>query len=247
MSYAENQKATLNAGEYGYLMEGLNSKAIPEPQLLIKNHKEKINNEFLTRLVIPATNFAATFLKLGYLQIKQIFNDNNINYAKYTITQASDLKSKLEKLEIKQNQGTIMSMDIVNMYPSCKLKLIKQAFRHYARNLPPKDKKKIEKCIEMIAFGMKATLICYQDEYFNYKGIVEENGVDGNKDENGLAIGGYESAFCVDVGATYVYKMNENILNKLQFAGTYQDNGLTIFRERLSHRQAIHWLHHFQI
>ena len=99
----------------------------------------------------------------------------------------------------------------------------------------------------MTAFGMKATLICYQDEYFNYKGIVEENGVDGNKDENGLAIGGYESAFCLDVGATYVYKMNEKILNKLRFAGTYRGNGLMIFRERLSHRQAIHWLRHFQI
>eukprot|EP00957_Ditylum_brightwellii_P065229 4947092-Ditylum_brightwellii.AAC.1 len=41
--------------------------------------------------------------------------------------------------------------------------------------------------------------------------------------------------------------MNENILNKLRYAGTYQDNGLTIFRERLSHKQAIHWLHHFQL
>eukprot|EP00957_Ditylum_brightwellii_P060008 4555829-Ditylum_brightwellii.AAC.1 len=76
--------------------------------------------------------------------------------------------------------------------------------------------------------------------------MVEENGIDGNEDENGLAIRGYESAFCADVGATYVYKINENILNKLQFAGTYQDNGLTIFRERLPHRQAIHWLRHFK-
>eukprot|EP00957_Ditylum_brightwellii_P196289 14955091-Ditylum_brightwellii.AAC.1 len=81
----------------------------------------------------------------------------------------------------------------------------------------------------MIAFGMKATLIRYHNEYFNYKGVVEENGIDGNEDENGLAIREYESAFCVDVGATYVYEMDENILNKLQFAGTYRDNGLTIF------------------
>eukprot|EP00957_Ditylum_brightwellii_P119584 9123999-Ditylum_brightwellii.AAC.1 len=114
-----------------------------------------------------------------------------------------------------------MSMDIVNMYPSCKLKLIKQAFCHYAQNLPQKDKIMIEKCIEMIAFGMKAPLIRYQDEYFNYKGVVEESGIDGDEDENGLAIGGYESAFCADIGATYVYKMNENILNNLRFAETY--------------------------
>eukprot|EP00957_Ditylum_brightwellii_P073466 5582770-Ditylum_brightwellii.AAC.1 len=50
MSYVESLKAILNAGEYKYLMEGLNSKAIPEPQLLIKDHKEKINNEFPMRL-----------------------------------------------------------------------------------------------------------------------------------------------------------------------------------------------------
>eukprot|EP00957_Ditylum_brightwellii_P197447 15043644-Ditylum_brightwellii.AAC.1 len=96
-----------------------------------------------------------------------------------------------------------MPMDIVNMYPSCKLKLIKQAFCYYARNLQCKDKRTIEKCIEMIAFRMNATLICYRDGYFNYKGVVEENRIDGNEDENGLAIGGYESAFCANVGATY--------------------------------------------
>eukprot|EP00957_Ditylum_brightwellii_P054139 4100745-Ditylum_brightwellii.AAC.1 len=81
----------------------------------------------------------------------------------------------------------------------------------------------------MIAFGMKVTLIRYQDEYFNYKGVMEESEIDGNEDENGLVIRGYESAFCADVGATYIYEMNENILNKLRFAGTYQDDGLTIY------------------
>eukprot|EP00957_Ditylum_brightwellii_P053541 4057095-Ditylum_brightwellii.AAC.1 len=92
----------------------------------------------------------------------------------------------------------------------------------------------------MIAFGMKAILVCYQDEYFNYKGVVEEGMNDGDEDENGLAIGAYEAAFCADVGATYVYEMNENILNKLRFAGTYRDDRLTIFNECLLHRQTIH-------
>eukprot|EP00957_Ditylum_brightwellii_P019434 1466154-Ditylum_brightwellii.AAC.1 len=61
----------------------------------------------------------------------------------------------------------------------------------------------IKKCIKMIAFGMKATLIIYCDEYFNYKGVVGENVNDDDEDENGLAIGAYEAAFCADVGATY--------------------------------------------
>eukprot|EP00957_Ditylum_brightwellii_P144140 10981983-Ditylum_brightwellii.AAC.1 len=140
-----------------------------------------------------------------------------------------------------------MPMDIVNMYPSCKLKLIKQAFRHYTCNLLRKHKKTIETCIKMIAFRIKTTLIRYRDEYFIYKGVVGENGSNGDEDEKKIAIGGYESAFCADVGATYVYKMNESILNKLRYAGTYQDDGLTIFREHLSHRQAIHWLRHFHL
>eukprot|EP00957_Ditylum_brightwellii_P044680 3387432-Ditylum_brightwellii.AAC.1 len=39
--YKEDKKCLqgiLSTGEYGYLMEGLRSKVIPEPQLLIKDH-----------------------------------------------------------------------------------------------------------------------------------------------------------------------------------------------------------------
>eukprot|EP00957_Ditylum_brightwellii_P203964 15336981-Ditylum_brightwellii.AAC.1 len=96
-----------------------------------------------------------------------------------------------------------MLMDIVNMYPSFKLRLIKQAFRYYGRNLRSKEKKTIKKCIEMIAFGTKSTLICYKNKYFNYKGVIDCNTNDDDEDENGLAIGSYKAAFCADVGATY--------------------------------------------
>eukprot|EP00957_Ditylum_brightwellii_P042663 3230417-Ditylum_brightwellii.AAC.1 len=99
----------------------------------------------------------------------------------------------------------------------------------------------------MIAFGMKLTLIHYKDEYFNYKGVIDDNANDTNEDKNGLAIGSYKAAFCADVGATYVYKMNKKILDKLQFAGTYWDDGLTIFNEHLSLHKAIHWLRRFQL
>eukprot|EP00957_Ditylum_brightwellii_P019121 1440662-Ditylum_brightwellii.AAC.1 len=77
-----------------------------------------------------------------------------------------------------------MLMDTVNMYPSCKLKLIKQALCYYARDLQPTEKSTIKKCIKMIAFGMKSTLIQYKDEYFNYKGVVGENESNNNEDEN---------------------------------------------------------------
>eukprot|EP00957_Ditylum_brightwellii_P160488 12217594-Ditylum_brightwellii.AAC.1 len=99
----------------------------------------------------------------------------------------------------------------------------------------------------MIAFGMKSTLIHYKNKYFNYKGVIDDEANDDDEDENGLAIGSYKAAFCADAGATYVYEINKRILNKLCFAGTYEDNGLTIFNEHLSLRQAIHWLHCFQL
>eukprot|EP00957_Ditylum_brightwellii_P144821 11030464-Ditylum_brightwellii.AAC.1 len=63
-----------------------------------------------------------------------------------------------------------MSLDIVNMYPSTKLYLIKQAFHYYAKDLSTTNRNLIERCIEMIAFGMKTTLVRFQDKYYNYKG-----------------------------------------------------------------------------
>eukprot|EP00957_Ditylum_brightwellii_P058811 4458778-Ditylum_brightwellii.AAC.1 len=54
-----------------FLQEGIVSKAIPQSQLLAKDHKPpKEDGSFPTRLMIPATNFTATFSKLGYLGIK---------------------------------------------------------------------------------------------------------------------------------------------------------------------------------
>eukprot|EP00957_Ditylum_brightwellii_P004067 309036-Ditylum_brightwellii.AAC.1 len=65
----------------------------------------------------------------------------------------------------------------------------------------------------MIAFGMKTVLICFQDRYCNYKGIVEEGSKTDNEDGNGLAIGAFETAFCTNVAAIYVYEMCENIIS----------------------------------
>ena len=69
------------------------SKAVPQPKILIKDHKEcRIDGSFPTRLVVPATNFTAGFPKLGYLGIKKILDTADVNYGKRNIVQASDLK-----------------------------------------------------------------------------------------------------------------------------------------------------------
>eukprot|EP00957_Ditylum_brightwellii_P150809 11482776-Ditylum_brightwellii.AAC.1 len=99
----------------------------------------------------------------------------------------------------------------------------------------------------MIAFGMKTTLVRFQDNYYNYKGVVENDTETTNDDDNGLAIGAYEAAFCADAGATFVYEICENILDQMKYAGTYQDDGLTIFEGRNTTNETIRWLRNFQL
>eukprot|EP00957_Ditylum_brightwellii_P155502 11836499-Ditylum_brightwellii.AAC.1 len=49
-TFALTLKELFNDNEFGYLMENLNSRAIPEPRLLIKDHKKKKNGHYPTRL-----------------------------------------------------------------------------------------------------------------------------------------------------------------------------------------------------
>eukprot|EP00957_Ditylum_brightwellii_P057822 4385019-Ditylum_brightwellii.AAC.1 len=107
----------------------------------MKDHKEPDKEgSFPTRLVIPATNFTATFSKLGYLGIKHILDNNKANYSRFTIIQASDLKERLEELAVKRSDVTMMLLDIKNMYPSVRLKLICKAPTYYSCALSEEDK-----------------------------------------------------------------------------------------------------------
>eukprot|EP00957_Ditylum_brightwellii_P181567 13830344-Ditylum_brightwellii.AAC.1 len=54
LKFANSLKEFLNDDEFGYLTENLNSRAIPEPQLLIKVHKKlQKDGHYPTRRVIP--------------------------------------------------------------------------------------------------------------------------------------------------------------------------------------------------
>ena len=59
------------------------TRAIPYPKILIKYHKTvNEKGEFPTRLVISATNFTATFSKIGYLRIKRCLDKRKVNYSR---------------------------------------------------------------------------------------------------------------------------------------------------------------------
>ena len=68
----------------------------------------------------------AIFEKIGHLGIKTILNDKNIAYSKDLIIMASDLKSKLEGMNIKKGKFSIISFDAIKMYPSITLGMVKK-------------------------------------------------------------------------------------------------------------------------
>ena len=121
----EKVKLDLSVKEEEFVRQSLATRAIPSPKLLIKDHKAiNENGEFPTRLVIPATNFTATFSKIGYLGIKRCMDKGKVNYSQNSIVQASDLKETLEEIGLKKEEVTIASVDAINMYPFIKLATI---------------------------------------------------------------------------------------------------------------------------
>ena len=174
--------------EADFLIQNLKSKAIPSPKLLIKDHKKADNKgNYPTRLVVPANNFTSGFPRMGYLGIKKILDDNRINYMRKTIIQASDLKEKIETMDITNSNSTIISIDAEAFYPSVKLKLVRKAVHYFTTELPEEDQIKIDDCLEMVKFGMNSTLLTFIDKYYEYDG-------DQDPEDKGLTIGGYESA-----------------------------------------------------
>ena len=93
---------------------------------------------------------------------------------------------------------TIETVDAINMYLSIKLATIKKAVIFFTMKLTSEVKKKINLCLDIIQFGMSSTLISFNGEYYKYHG--------GEREEQGLAIGGYESAFLADLAASYLFE-----------------------------------------
>ena len=87
--------------EVEFIERWLATRRIPTPRLLIKDHKDRIDGKYPTRLLIPATNFTQCFAKISFLAIKAILGAYNINPMKRTIVQSSHLKMQLEKLNLK--------------------------------------------------------------------------------------------------------------------------------------------------
>ena len=144
-----------------------------------------------------------------------------MNYSRVSIVQASDIKERIEELKIKKDEVTIASVDAINMYPSIKLAAIRKAVIFFARKLTAATKKTINLCLELIHFEMSSTLISFDGKYYKYHG--------GEREKQGLAIGGYESEFLADLVASYLFeKAKANFRPKI-YHRIYRDDGLVAF------------------
>ena len=161
-----------------------------------------------------------------------------MNYSRNSIVQASDIKETLEELGLRKEEVTIASVDAINMYPSIKLATIKKAVICFARKLTSEVKKTIDLCLDLIQFGMSSTLISFDGEYYEYHG--------GEREEQGLAIGGYESAFPADLVASYLFDKATPIFRPTIYHGTYRDDVLVVFKGKKKTSEIKEWLEKFQ-
>jgi hypothetical protein len=113
---------------------------------------------------------------------------------------------------------------VAHYYPSIQFLIIKKAVRYFARELSSENNQKIEKCLEMIGFGMKNTLlVSFIDKYYEYGGEMED-------EKRGLTIGGYESAWLADLVAAYLLEMTKEKFNNFVYHGIYRDDGFMVLK-----------------
>ena len=120
------------------------------------------------------------------------------------------------------------------MYPSIKISTIKNAVRFFAVKLTAEAKKTINLCLELIRFGMRSTLTSFNIDYYEYNG--------GEKEEQGLAIGGYGLALLSDLFASYPFEITKAILNPTTYHGIYLDDGPVVFNGKKGVNEIKYWL-----
>eukprot|EP00957_Ditylum_brightwellii_P020274 1530356-Ditylum_brightwellii.AAC.1 len=89
------------------------------------------------------------------------------------------------------------------MYLSIQVKLIKKELAFYLRKLSADKKGKIDLGMCMVQFGMKNTLVNFQDKYYIYWGTAK--GKNSTDEGITLAIGSYEPTFLTDLVTPYVF------------------------------------------
>ena len=85
---------------------------------------------------------------------------------------------------------------------------------------------------------MSSTLISFNGDYYEYHG--------GEIEEQGLSIGEYESAFLVDLVASYLFENSKLNFCPTIYHGIYIYYGLVIFKGKKKAIEIKDWLKKFQ-
>ena len=189
-------------------------------------------------MVIPTKSFTATFSKISYLWIKRCLDKGKVNHSQNSIVQASDLKETLKELRLKIEEVTIASVDAINMYSSIKLATIRKAVRYFAIKLTKETKKTINLFLDLIHFGIISSVISFDGEYYKYHGVERE--------KQGLAIGGYESAFLADLVASYLFEKFKLNFRLTIYHIIYIYDGLVVFKGKKKASEIKYWIEEFQ-
>ena len=86
---------------------------------------------------------------------------------------------------------------------------------------------------------MALCLISFDGKYYEYRG-------DGDKNDKGLAIGGYKSAFLANLVASYLLEKSKRFFNDTKFHGIYRDDGFVVFNGKKNLVDSNLWLTKFQ-
>ena len=76
--------------------------------------------------------------------------------------------------------------------------------------------------------------ISFDGEYYEYHR--------GEREEQGLAIGGYESAFLADLVASYLFEKSNANFRPTIYHGIYRDDGLVVFKGKKKASEIKDWL-----
>ena len=120
------------------------------------------------------------------------------------------------------------------MYPSIKLATIRKVVRYFARKITRETNKTINLCLDLIHFWMSSTLISFNGDYYKYQG--------GEREEQVLAIGGYESDFLADLVASYLFEKSKLNFRPIIYHGIYQYDGLVVFKGKKKASEIKYWL-----
>ena len=85
---------------------------------------------------------------------------------------------------------------------------------------------------------MSSTPISFDGDYYEYHG--------GEIEEQGLAIGGYESAFLADLVASYLFEKAKLNFRPTIYHRIYQDDVLVVFKGKKKASEIKYWLENFQ-